>query len=134
MAQPLALRTGPRLRFLIFRQAMNMEGPEMTSMMPMMTASSCQMLSEATPPMTATRKLPRKPRARPMAAKMPANLATSKLEVTAAPGAGFSPSFPVAVSAALVRSPMDLSFLAEAFLSTLSEIQRATFLYGAQKA
>ena len=55
MAQPLALSIGPRSRFLSLRHAMNMEGPEMTSMMAAMTSSTFQKDRAATPLATATR-------------------------------------------------------------------------------
>ena len=128
MAQPLALSTGPRLRRRSFRQAMNTEGREITSMMQAITRRNCQIFSDAMPWIALTRNWPRKPRAMPMAAKIPANLAISKDEVIAAAGAGFSPSVPVALSAAEVRSPIDFSFFLAAILSIFSEIHLATFL------
>ena len=136
MAQPLAFRTGPRSRLRSLRQAMNMDGPEMSSRIPTITSSNSQNLREAAPLITATRNWPIKPMAMPMAAKIPANLAMSKEEETALAASLPSPSglAEVAVSAFSIKPDMDFSFFAAAFLSILSLIMRATFLYGDQKA
>ena len=65
-----------------------------------------------------------KPMAMPIAAKIPANLAMSKVLVRAV--AGFSPL--VALSAEAVSFSADLAFFSAALLSILSLIHLATFL------
>jgi len=48
MAQPLASRIGPRLRWRSLSQAMSIEGVEITSMMAASTSGYCQNFSPST--------------------------------------------------------------------------------------
>ena len=122
MAQPLALSTGPRLRLRSLSQARSMEGPLMTTTTKAMAISGLYHAWTRNLA-TAASATPSAPTARPMAAKMPANLAMSKAGLGAeAPSRAFS-------SAALVaRSVVVLSALAVMLSNCLLSFSSALLL------
>src|SRR5262249_32389954 len=89
-AQPQASRIGPTLRWRSFRKASNAEGPEIATKTPRMASGICQALRLQKPVAMLARAAPSVPTAKPMAAKMPANLAASNCSsfLGGAPGAG----------------------------------------------
>ena len=120
MAQPLALRMGPRSRLRSLRQAMNMDGPEIRSSTTATMRRNCHQVMPLKAATIPARAAPIRPRAMPTAAKMPAYLAISKGWALGLPSA--------AVCVASVRPAMDFSFFSAAFLSMRSLTMRATFL------
>ena len=117
-AQPLASRIGPRLRWRSLRKAISMDGPEMANMMPTMASGISHTGRDRNPPRMEAMAVPMAPMARPMAAKIPANLPTSN-------GAGGAAS---ALAAAATPSPALASTalsLATANFSICSPTMRA---------
>ena len=134
MAQPLALSTVPRLRLRSFCQARNIDGPLMQ-----ITSTSSTINGVYQCEISAASAEVRKPTARPMAAKMPANLAISNAEdalFTAAAPASLS-----LASAGTLTLPADsvmllftLASFSAARLLMRSTMALAKRRYGLQKA
>src|SRR5512146_886306 len=77
MAHPQASRIGPRLRRFNLNQASIIDGPETASIRPATARGTCHNLRLKMPLTTEARIPPMAPIAKPIAAKMPANLAIS---------------------------------------------------------
>ena len=77
-AQPQASRIGARLRSLSFSQANTMDGPDTAKMIPTNDIGICHHANRKNPVITEAIAVPMAPIANPIAAKIPANLATSK--------------------------------------------------------
>ena len=136
MAQPLALSTGPRLRRRSLVQAMNIDGPETIITIAARRMMMLYHLSVTNAPRPA-KAAAMAPKAKPMAAKMPANLAMSNgaflsagaaAASGAAPSAGFVANLSVAVSALAVRLSICLASFSAAFLLILSVMNFHSFL------
>ena len=108
IAHPFALSTGPRLRLRSLSQAMNIDGPLITS-----TSTKKQMNILYHGTMSFAIALPMKPTPMPMAAKIPANLAMSKvLLMVSSLGSVFSCAlFAFSVSPALTLLSFSAAFL-----------------------
>ena len=78
IAQPFASSTGPSVRFFSLNQAISMAGPEMSSIMPIIASGISQIFNPRMPLTMEARTPPIAPSASPIAAKIPANLPTSK--------------------------------------------------------
>ena len=76
-AHPLALSTGARLRRRNFIQAIIILGPLITKRMQTRISRYCHQAKPFIPAATSTKAVPIMPKAIPMAAKIPANLAIS---------------------------------------------------------
>lgn len=126
-AHPLALSIGAIFLFLSLSHAMIMLGPDMRRSIARMTRMACHHLSAANPAASATSAEPIMPRAIPIAANMPANLAISNCCGVALGSAG------VSCSLAVVSDMICESFSA-ALLLIRSSAHLATLLYGDQNA
>lgn len=78
IAQPFASSTGPRLRFFNLNHATIMAGPEINNIKPIIAKGICQNCNPNIPLTSEARMPPIAPSASPIAAKIPANLPTSK--------------------------------------------------------
>ena len=77
-AQPFALRRGAMFLLRSFIHARTIAGPEITRRMPTKARMTCHQLRATKPLTRLARAEPIIPKAMPMAAKIPANLAMSK--------------------------------------------------------
>src|SRR3990172_7204714 len=77
-AQPLASRMGPRFLFLSLSHARRTEGHETTRISAANNRGTCHQARRNSPAMADAKAAPIAPIASPIAAKIPANLATSK--------------------------------------------------------
>ncbi len=77
-AHPQASRIGARLRSLGFSQANTMDGPDITKIIPTSDIGICHHANRKNPVITEAIAVLMAPIAKPIAAKIPVNLATSK--------------------------------------------------------
>ena len=130
-AQPLALRRGAMLRRRSFIHAITIAGPEMSRRMATTTRMVFHHASFKIPENMVVTAVPRAPRAIPMAAKIPANLAISN----GGAAAGLPSAAGTAVGIALilaVASAIIFASLSAALLLMRFSIALAILRYGDQ--
>ncbi len=128
MAQPLASRMGPRLRWRSLSQAIIMLGPEMAAMRPTRATGIQGPRSMNLPKMPTSTAL-MEPRATPRAATVPTSVLRGAAAAVAV--AALAAAVPGAVTswpACVPRLAVTPSSLAEARLATCSSTMRRNFL------
>lgn len=136
-AQPLAFRRGAMFLRLSFIHAITIDGPDMRRRIPMITSIACHQLSATKPFARLTKNEPIIPRAIPIAANIPANLAMSNGGAADGTGADASAGVAGILGASvifLLASAIILASLSAADLFMKFSTVFAILRYGDQKA